>query len=123
MTEQRRTIFEVIMESPEHLSAEEIFLRAKAKYPSLAMGTVYRNLKLMEEAGEILHIRTADGADRYDKTTFRHDHLECELCGQFVDMPPYNLMKFLRERTGMEINSYEISVKGICPDCLKNKTK
>ncbi|MDD3400250.1 MAG: transcriptional repressor [Eubacteriales bacterium] len=118
MTNQRKTIYDVIIGSPEHLSAEEIYLRAKKRYPSLAMGTVYRNLKLMEDAGEILHIRTPDGADRYDKTTSKHDHMECIQCGQFVDLPTHDLLGLIREQTGMEIQSYQINAKGICSECM-----
>lgn len=123
MTEQRRTIYEVIMESEEHLNAEEIFIRAKQRYPSLAVGTVYRNLKLMEEAGEILHIRTGDGADRYDKTLHIHDHMECICCRKFMDIPTHDILDILREQTGMDIISYQLNVKGVCPECQKNKAE
>lgn len=47
MTQQRQVIYQIIKESKEHLTAEEIFLLAKQQIPKLALGTVYRNLGLM----------------------------------------------------------------------------
>lgn len=119
MTAQRKVIFEVIQGSMEHLTAEEIYLKAKKLYPTLAVGTVYRNLKLMAEAGEILHIRTPDGADRYDKTVTVHDHMECTQCGIFFDIPTHDILELLREQTGMRVTDYQLNVRGICPKCLK----
>ena len=56
MTQQRRVILQVIQDSSEHMTAEEIFMLARQQLPKLALGTVYRNLGLMVESGEILLI-------------------------------------------------------------------
>ena len=64
MTRQRQLIYKIIMNTEGHLSADEIFGYAKAEMPSIALGTVYRNLRLMVEDKEIRQIVTAlaDGA-------------------------------------------------------------
>ena len=51
MTRQRRLILELMQQSPRHLTADEIFAQARTRMPNIARGTVYRNLKLMEQAG------------------------------------------------------------------------
>ena len=53
MTRQRALILEILQHSPKHLTADEIFAIAREKMPGIARGTVYRNLKLMEQAREI----------------------------------------------------------------------
>lgn len=74
MTRQRQLIYNIIQRADDHPTAEMIYARAKAEMPSIAFGTVYRNLKLMVDAGEILHIPVAGEPDRYDKTDY---HAAC----------------------------------------------
>ena len=69
MTRQRALIFEILQHSPKHLTADEIFAIAREKMPGIARGTVYRNLKLMEQAREIARLEMPDGPDRFDKTS------------------------------------------------------
>jgi hypothetical protein len=57
MTKQRKLIYQIVKDSMSHLSAEEIFFRAKQVMPSISMGTVYRNLGLMVEDKELRKIR------------------------------------------------------------------
>ena len=56
MTRQRALILEILQHSPKHLTADEIFAIAREKMPGIARGTVYRNLKLMEQAREIARL-------------------------------------------------------------------
>ncbi|MDO4543818.1 MAG: transcriptional repressor [Clostridia bacterium] len=121
MTKQKRVILDIIEESPLHLNAEQIYMEAKKRLPQIAMGTVYRNLKLMSEAGEIRHISMPDGGDRYDRNVMPHEHIECIECGLLYDLPDYDVCDFLQRRTDMRVLSCELSVKGLCPDCIKKK--
>ena len=71
MTRQRALILEILQHSPKHLTADEIFAIAREKMPGIARGTVYRNLKLMEQAREIARLEMPDGPDRFDKPPTR----------------------------------------------------
>ena len=82
MTEKRAAILQILQESEGHLPAEEIFARARLRYPGIVLATVYNNLHALEEAGLILHIRTTDGPDFYDKTPSPHEHAFCTECGR-----------------------------------------
>lgn len=119
LTEQRRLIYEIVMQACNHPTAEEIYLEAKRKRPSIAIGTVYRNLGILSENGDILHIPIIDGPDRYDKTLSPHEHMTCTLCGRVVDAKIGNLIEHLRALSGLDIKSYELNLKGICPCCLE----
>lgn len=118
MTEQRRIISEVIQMTVGHMTAEQIFLAAKERMPTIAMGTVYRNLGLMERAGEIRRIPMPDAPDRYDKTTRLHDHLICRVCGNLEDVCIKNLMDIFGEHPEIHVDSYELALYGICSACL-----
>ncbi len=117
MTEQRRLITEIIQTTDGHMSAEEIHLAARAQMPCIAIGTVYRNLGLMEQAGEIRRIPVPDAPDRYDRNTHLHDHLFCRSCGKLHDICLSDLLGLMNGMTEMQIDSYELALYGICKHC------
>ncbi len=119
ITEQRKLITEIIQKRPVHLTAEQIYLAAKERMPSIAVGTVYRNLRLMEKASEIRRISIPDAPDRFDRTTRVHDHLLCRECGDLLDVCFENLQETLAQNTAMQIDSYELMLYGICESCSK----
>lgn len=121
MTQQRKVILEVIRENPEHLTAEEIYALAKHKLPKLALGTVYRNLGLLVQSGEVLLITIPDQPNHYDKTTVEHTHFRCTECNRLYDMPTMNIMQLLEEELGMEITGYHLSAEGVCSRCRNKK--
>ena len=69
MTRQRALILNIMQESPKHLTADEIFALARQRMPGIARGTVYRNLKLMEQAHEIAKLEMSDGADQIGRAS------------------------------------------------------
>ena len=114
MTRQRQLIYKIIMNTEGHLSADEIFGYAKAEMPSIALGTVYRNLRLMVEDKEIRQIVTEYGPDRYDRNMIPHEHLPCDGCGGLKDL--------LESRGEITVLDYQLNIRGICPAC-KSKGK
>lgn len=117
MTEQRRVIKEVIMQSDKHMSADEIYTLARQRMPGIAIGTVYRNLGLMVEAGEIMHITVPGAPDLYDKNPVRHEHLRCERCGRTVDVCVDRIAEYIESRSGVRISDYTLALVGLCPEC------
>lgn len=121
MTKQRKIIYEVVQASPIHMTAEEIFLQAKKRLPSLSIATVYRNLGLMVRDGEIRRI-SVGGADRYDRNTSPHDHLTCIRCGKLTDVTLKDLKATLEQCTGQTIHSYELNLYYTCPACMQSES-
>jgi len=117
LTRQRKTILEIIKSSPGHITAEEIYAKAKQIMPSIAIGTVYRNLGLMEEAGEIRRLPIPDKPDKYDKSTEPHEHLICQKCGEIADLFVSGLREYLKQQTGIEITGYDLNLRYICEKC------
>ncbi len=117
MTEKRAAILQILRESEGHLPAEEIFARARLRYPGIVLATVYNNLHALEQAGLILHIRTTDGPDFYDKTPTPHEHAFCSECGRVLDVKLGDLAAELSERTGIPVHSYDLVLRTVCPHC------
>ena len=121
MTAKRAAVLQVLRESEGHLPPDEIFRRTKKLYPGIVLATVYNNLHALCEAGLIRRIRTADGADYYDKTTTPHEHGICADCGRMLDLDLGDLAAAFAARTHMPILSYDLIVHTTCPDCLAGK--
>ncbi len=117
MTKQRKLIHQIICLSPMHLSAEEIYLEAKKQCPSIAVGTVYRNLNLMAEEGQITKIETAGQPVRFDKNVIPHEHFFCTDCGRLFDLDLKGIKEFISEQTGMDVEGYTLSVRCRCAEC------
>ncbi len=120
MTRQRQLIFDIIKSSDRHMSAEEIFHEAKKHMPSIAYGTVYRNLSLMLEADEVRLVVVADASNRYDKNITPHDHIICPVCGDVKDVFWGDLTSVFAEKSGEDIISYELNLHALCDNCKAN---
>lgn len=119
MTKQRSLIYQIIHHSQKHLTAEEIYVCAKKQIPSIAFGTIYRNLKLMAENNEIRKVEILNAPDRYDKTITLHDHLICDSCGTLSDITIPDFPKKLGETVGVSVITYELNIHYICDKCRK----
>ena len=119
MTLQRRIILDVINSSCDHLTAEQIYMKAKDCLPSIALGTIYRNLGSLSESGEIMRISIPGEPDRYDRNPAPHFHAKCECCGKIIDVHLPDLTEQLSEQTGLDVTSFNINLRYICSDCKK----
>ncbi len=117
MTKQRKLIYNIVNASCIHPTAEEIYEEAKREMPSIALGTVYRNLSLMVDAGEILRISIPGEPDRFDKTLHPHGHMLCVKCGKVIDFSTDDLKNIITNMNGIKVLSYEVTMKVICAEC------
>ena len=123
MTVKRAAVLRVLRESEGHLQPDEIYRRAKELYPGMVLATVYNNLHALCEAGLIRRIRTADGADYYDKTPTAHEHAVCSECGMMLDLELGDLLSQFAAKTELPILSYDLIVHTVCPKCRTQKAK
>ncbi len=123
LTKQREVVLQVIQNAAQHLTANEVFDHAKGLLPTISFATVYNSLRYLKDAGHIAEIQFGNGASRFDKMTSRHDHALCNKCGKLVDMQlklPAELVKFASELSKFKLESIEVTLRGICPDCNQN---
>jgi len=122
MTGQRRAIMDALVGDTSHPTADVVYQKVKADLPHISLGTVYRNLKLLSEAGHILEIEVADGPNRYDFRTEQHYHFHCDRCGHVIDLelPYQSTLNEALSKEGFQISRHDIQFHGRCPSCLKH---
>jgi len=122
LTRQREVVLRVIRDAHEHLTANEVFGRAKDLLPTISFATVYNSLRFLKDAGHIAEISFGNGASRFDRITHRHDHAICTSCGRLVDIEmdhPAEMMKKAARQSKFKPESIEFTLRGLCPDCVK----
>lgn len=119
MTKQRLLIKDIICSSDMHLTAEEIYSLAKNKMPSIALGTVYRNLGKLCENKEIRLISSKGFPDRYDRSVIPHGHLICDGCGKVSDFPLTDISELIKSELKEDVIYYDINAHYVCENCRK----
>lgn len=120
LTRQREVVLQVICDEKEHLTANEVFDKAKVLLPTISFATVYNSLRYLKDAGHIAEISFGSGAARFDSMTSRHDHAICTKCGKLVDMEldlPAELVRLAAEYSRFKPESLELTLRGLCPEC------
>ncbi|MEA5039288.1 MAG: transcriptional repressor [Clostridiaceae bacterium] len=123
MTKQRSLILQVLRDSHKHLTAAEICELARQTIPTLAVGTVYRNLNLLADQGQVLRVRTAGSSDRFDAAPAPHEHLICTRCGKLTDVDLPDLRQLLTRRAGTQIIDYRLELYHVCPACVEKERR
>ena len=111
---------------PHGLPRPPYYMRIREEYPNISLGTVYRNLNLLVEIGEIQKLCCGDGADHFDGDITPHYHFVCHRCGVVSDlpMPVAEEMNTLASRyTDGIIDSHLTYFYGVCENCLEEEDK
>lgn len=117
LTEQRRTIAGVLEGAEDHPDVEELYARASAQDPRISLATVYRTVKLFEEAGILEKHEFGDGRARYeDAERDHHDHLIDIQSGEvieFVDSEIEALQEKIAEKLGYQLKGHRLELYGV----------
>ncbi len=117
LTEQRRVIAEVLDQSTDHPDVEELHARATARDERISLATVYRTVKLFEEAGLLDKLEFGDGRARYeDAEREHHDHLIDMKSGdviEFVDPEIEALQEKIAHRLGYKLIGHKLELYGV----------
>ena len=85
-SKQRDMIKSFLMSRKDHPTADVIYMNVRQENPSISLGTVYRNLTLLADIGEIQRLRLGDGVDHFDADISPHYHFICSKCGSVIDL-------------------------------------
>ena len=121
-TIQRALVLEAVQSLHEHPTSADVYEAVRAKHPNISRATVYRNLGVLADKGEVLRVEVAGGADRYDFFHEPHYHARCRQCGMIFDVDmPYrsDLTEDVIDSHGFKIEGHQIMFDGVCPDCQK----
>jgi Fur family ferric uptake transcriptional regulator len=117
MTEQRRVIARVLSAAHDHPDVEELYQRAHAIDPHISIATVYRTVRLFEEAGIIARLDFRDGRSRYEEAPeAHHDHLIDAKTGkviEFVDPEIEALQHAIAKKLGYKLVDHHMELYGV----------
>ncbi|WP_170396076.1 MULTISPECIES: Fur family transcriptional regulator [Ruegeria] len=117
MTGQRRTIAQVLQQSEDHPDVEELYARASKVDSGISIATVYRTVKLFEEAGILDRLEFGDGRARYeDAERDHHDHLIDMQSGkviEFVDPEIEVLQEKIAAKLGYKLKGHRLELYGV----------
>ena len=120
-SKQRDAILSFLESRTDHPSADTIYTHIRKSMPNISLGTVYRNLSLLCELGQIVKLPCDDKIDRYDCRVTPHNHFICDKCGCIVDLE-MDSIDYIKETASEnfagQISSYSVFFHGICERCL-----
>lgn len=119
-TEQRKAVFEALMETSDHPSAVDVFMRVKAKMPSISLATVYNCLEALTESGVIRAVNHEREPSRFCANLQEHAHLFCTHCGSVTDLLLHTPMlpeQIWQLPQGVRIAHQQVSFQGLCARC------
>ena len=124
-SKKRQAIYDAMLQSREHPSAEWVYQALKPDYPNLSLGTVYRNIKGMVASGEVICVGNVEGKDRFDAYVHPHAHLLCGSCGAVVDLDITEDMatqcRAMAEANDIDLDLRSLQFAGRCSGC-RNQT-
>ena len=121
---QRESIKEYLASTTSHPTADAVYLHVREEFPHISLGTVYRNLKLLADMGEIQRFSSGDGSEHFDYNTDPHYHFVCRTCGAIIDMPlelVHDTSDLLSAPFPGRVDSHAVFFYGECEDCRKKE--
>ena len=116
---QREAILNELRSRRDHPTADMVYEAVKKDFPTISLGTVYRNLSLLADLGEILELSEGDGPKHYDGFTDDHDHFVCTNCGKIIDIDSSDSQSLMPKAKGIgRVESRVITYKGLCEACM-----
>ncbi len=123
LTPQRQAVLEAVQRVSFHPDACWVYDQVRRRLPNISLGTVYRSLAVLRDAGLIQELPQHGASARYDGNVEAHQHAVCRQCGRVVDVEVGDLAA-LRERaaraaTFAEVASERVEFYGCCRDCAE----
>jgi len=120
LTPQRIAVYDYLLGTVEHPSAELIYTSLQEKFPTMSLATVYKSLKTLIEVDLIQEINLGEGNFRYDAIVSEHPHIQCVVCNKVED-----IMNVPMEKINLEMSRYsdyqilsnKLYFYGVCKDC------
>jgi len=121
-TRQRQVVLEELQACRTHPTAGELYKSVREHLPRISLGTVYRNLEILQEVGQANRLSCCSSSEaRYDGRTAPHLHFQCRHCQQVRDLDVVlplldDLVDTMVE--DHEVSGYNVVFEGTCRDCL-----
>lgn len=123
-SKQRDMIKEFLMTRKDHPTADVVYMNVRQQQPNISLGTVYRNLTLLADIGEIARLRVGDGVDHFDADTSPHYHFVCRECDSVSDLEMDSIDRIIQTAAANfngYIEGHFTYFYGTCPHCRAKK--
>ncbi len=123
-SKQRDMIKDFLMSRKDHPTADIVYMNVRLQQPNISLGTVYRNLTLLADIGEIQRLRLGDGVDHFDADISQHYHFICNDCGAVIDLEMDSISSITdvaRKNFDGHIAGHVTHFYGSCSHCMKQK--
>lgn len=119
MTQQRKVILEELRKVTTHPTADEVYDLVRKRLPRISLGTVYRNLDVLAEMGDILKLESAGTQKRFDGNIAAHAHVRCRICGKVGDVMNAEPTVTIGQAacSGFTITGAHVEFEGVCHEC------
>lgn len=121
-SKQREMIKDFLLSRKDHPTADVVYMNVRQQNPNISLGTVYRNLTLLADIGEIQRLRLGDGVDHFDADISKHYHFICNHCSKVIDLEMQDIdsvMDVASQRFNGMITGHITYFNGLCEDCMK----
>ena len=121
-SKQRDAIIRILKSTTSHPSAEWIYEQVKKDIPDIGLATVYRNLRLLKQSGEIREMHPSTDTARFDGCTTDHYHFYCDQCGKVLDLDgpvDTTIDTRIAAKTGLKITRHNLVFSGLCLECQR----
>jgi Fur family peroxide stress response transcriptional regulator len=118
VTHQRLAVFRALLESESHPDAEELHTRLRGTYPTLALGTIYKTLEMLQSLGLARAVSSPGPTRRFDGNRHAHHHLWCTRCQRLMDVELDGLADIaLPAGLAFQVTDITIQFNGLCAEC------
>lgn len=125
LTPQRIAVYEYLLGTKQHPSAETIYSALIERFPTMSLATVYKSLKTLCKVELIQELNLGEGNFRYDAIIEEHAHFQCNHCSTVFDLmnvPTEKVMEAVSRNQNFTIESSRLYFYGTCMDCLKKNS-
>ncbi len=123
-SKQKKAVYDAVVRSCDHPTAESIFLLVRGELPGTSLSTVYRNLGILVSEGALAAVAGPGAEIHYDHNTGNHCHAQCRVCGRICDVQyaPVDYSALVPSRaSGFKVDGVTVTFTGICDGCSKNE--
>jgi len=128
LTPQREMTLQVLLENErDHLSAEDVFMLVRERFPDIGLATVYRTLELLAELQIVQKMNFGDGVARFDLRMEGHEHMHhhliCKVCGALEEIQDDwlpDLEQRVSREYGFKVTDHRLDFTGVYQTCKNN---
>lgn len=123
ITSNRLALLRLLAVSEGHPNALQLYEKLRIQFPTCSLGTVYKTLTMLKEAGEVLEIDLHSESHYDGNKPYPHPHLICNRCGRILDGDDMhiaeNINQEIKEKYNFQVVQSQLMFYGICADCQK----